>query len=323
MKLKLPAVFSQRNPIWVSDLLGYNTNPVYSIGGFGCLITSFGMYVNEQPNNVNKKLQDNGGYVAGGGNFIWSKCSVLGLTQVYQSPYYSDAVTTQGLAKMKALLDEGRPLITHIDFDPRDPDDDQHWILVYGYEDNDVFLAADPWTGTLINLDVYGGVKRAVLEWRAYDKILPKDEGVDCEKLLQQAVDDRNRNWDWILKIKDALIVSGDPAIDVLLRRIDMLIGIERDYGKLQQANSENQSQISGLKTQLASATADSQKLKDDIGALKDEMTKKTDELLQTIQGKDATIKQLTASVQELEKRCQTQPTKSWLEIVLEHLFGR
>ena len=104
MKLKLPVLFSQRNPLWASILLGYNTNSYYSIGNYGCLITSLGMLTNNQPDNINEVLKDFNGFV-NGGNFVWSKCSAVELTQDYVSPYYDGPVTSQGIAKAKELLD--------------------------------------------------------------------------------------------------------------------------------------------------------------------------------------------------------------------------
>jgi hypothetical protein len=194
MKLQINSKNGQRFSEWANTILGYNTNPIYTIGMYGCLITSFGNYIGKNPTQVNDILKANGGYTAGSGNFIWSKCTVLGLNQVYASPYYSDPVTSQGIAKMKSLLDEGRPLITHIDFDPKDPDDDQHWILIMGYE-GDAFFAFDPWSASEINLDVYGGVARAVYEFKAYDMILPKatdDALAECLRQHTLLVDECN-----------------------------------------------------------------------------------------------------------------------------------
>ena len=228
MKLKLPLVCSQRDPKWANTLLGYNTNAAYTIGGFGCLIASLGMYVNKLPLEVNELLKQSNGFAPGGGNFVWSKSSALGLTQNYQSPYYSDAVTAQGLSKMRELLDEGRPLITHIDFDPRDADDDQHWLLIYGYDDNDVFYAADPWTGTLITLDVYGGVKRCVYEWRAYEKMLEKDDGIDYKKLYDEAYQLRNQYHNDRMAMYEELGFTGLFNLTVAIEKIKMQKNLEQ-----------------------------------------------------------------------------------------------
>lgn len=177
-KLVLPAIQSQRDNRWYSVILGNNTLSQYNIGMYGCLITSFGNYLGKTPIEINniKSLFD-----TGNGNLIWSKTPLIGLNNVYTSPRYEDAVTSQGINKMKSLIDEGRPLICEIDFNPNTVQEDQHYVLVIGYDETkeDTFIAVDPWTGTVIDLSVYGGVKRTLYTFRAYDKILPFDTGAD------------------------------------------------------------------------------------------------------------------------------------------------
>lgn len=232
MKLKIPKLFSQRNSPWSPILLGYNTS-TYTIGTDGCLITSFGMYVDKTPDVVNTLLKQNGGYATGGGLFIWSKSTVLGLTQIYQSPYYSDAVTSQGLSKMRSLLDEGRPLICHVDFNPGTPKDDMHWVIVHGYDDNDVFYMQDPWSGTQTTLDVYGGVKRAVLEWRAYDKVLPNDTGAP-DTTLQKDLDtcrvDRDGNHNDRIALFEELGFTGLFNRTIAVEKIRQLLALEKQF---------------------------------------------------------------------------------------------
>lgn len=263
MKLKVPKLYGQRDGRWASELLGYNTNPIYSIGQYGCLITSFGMYIDQTPHEVNEVVKANNGFAPGSGNFIWSKCSVLGLSQVYQSPYYADAVTNQGLTKMRSLLDEGRPLITHIDFDPRDADDDQHWILVYGYDENDVFYALDPWTGTAITLDVYGGVKRCVYEWRAYDKILPNDTQVDQECMPKSQAEDFRRVKEGWNQIRAKLNV--EDSVTVVLADIDKLLKIEEALRQAEKKNGEDLEEIRKLKDQVQVADDKYKELKNKV----------------------------------------------------------
>lgn len=187
-KLKTPVKYSQRDSRWANVMLGYNTSQPYTIGNYGCLITCFANYIGKTPIDVNEILKSNQGFV-NGGLFVWSKSTALGLKEVYCSPRYEDAVSTQGLNKMKALIDEGRPLITEIDFNPTTTQEEMHFVLVVGYDNNDIFYALDPWTGEVINLDVYGGVRRAVYQFRAYDKTLPFDTPViiddDYKKKIQ------------------------------------------------------------------------------------------------------------------------------------------
>lgn len=178
-KLKTPLKQSQRDSRWANVMLGFNTSQPYTIGNYGCLITSFANYIGKTPLEVNEILKANQGFVSGG-LFIWAKSIALGLKEVYCSPRYEDAVSTQGLNKMKALLDEGRPLIAEIDFNPNTIQEDMHFVLVIGYDETkeETFIALDPWTGTEIDLSVYGGVRRTLYQFRAYDKTLPFDTPV-------------------------------------------------------------------------------------------------------------------------------------------------
>lgn len=297
MRLKLLATNGQRDPQWASTLLGYNTSSLYTIGSHGCLITSFGNYIGKNPLEVNTTLKTNGGYSAGSGNFIWSHCTDLGLKQVYQSPYYADAVSPQGLTKMKAFLDAGQPLITHIDFDPRDPDDDQHWILVCGY-DGDAFFALDPWTGTYINLDVYGGVARAVLEYRVYDKILMPESGVTVpvessvfENLVRKST----------ITDKVAAKLNVEVSEDVILADIDKMLGLEdvvvqkdRQLTEVQERVAKLEADITKKETDLATTQSALNGLIKQVDALVDENTGFKDQ------------------IEQLKKDCKVPTLKGW-----------
>lgn len=192
MKLKIVS-FAQRDSLWSNILLGYNTS-IYTIGGYGCLITCLASYLKsldtqETPATVNKRLIDNQGFQSGTGNFIWTKSTVLGLTQTYLSPYYSNLVTDQGVQKAKDLLDQGYPLLTEVDFNPATYGEEMHFVLLCGYE-GDVFYCMDPWQGNVVTLDNYGGFKRGVLQFRAYDKILAKQdvESIPSDQALQECL---------------------------------------------------------------------------------------------------------------------------------------
>src|ERR1035437_1852534 len=186
MKLKVAQLYSQRDSRWASIILGNNTQSQYNIGLYGCLITALAMYLNDQPNNINQKLKDNGGFSKGSGDFVWSKCTVLGLNQTYLSPRYDGIpVTAQGLQKMKDLLDSGLPLLAELDFNPATDGEEMHFVLITGYE-GDQFFIADPWTGTSTTLDVYGGAARAVIQFRAYDKKLSEGENDALAECLIQ-----------------------------------------------------------------------------------------------------------------------------------------
>jgi hypothetical protein len=300
MKLKINGNFGQRQAPWAPLLLGYNTNSLYTIGNYGCLITSFGDYIGKNPQEVNTILKANNGFVAGGGNFIWSKCTVLGLNQTYQSPYYDGPVTSQGITKMKALLDEGKPLITHVDFNPADTDDDMHWLLVYGYE-GETMLAFDPWTATYITLDVYGGTQRAVIEFRAYDKILPKDTGTDLQAELDQCRLDRDRNWNLFSSLCTELNVGTNA--DQAIAEIKKLITLEDQYNQKDKQLSDANQQITDLQAKLQNATTQLTVLSATNESLEKKLTDTTTIFTQKLADEDKKINDALALNADLAKQ--------------------
>ena len=170
--LKVPSLFSQRDPRWAGFILGYNpSNSKYTLGLYGCLLTCFGMYLGKQPNEINDILKANDGFQANTGNFIWSKAAVLGLRQTHLSERWEGPVSDAGINELKSYLDNAFPVIAEIDFNPNTEGEEMHFVLILGYS-GDKFQAADPWTGQVINLDVYGGIKRTLIQYRVYDKQL-------------------------------------------------------------------------------------------------------------------------------------------------------
>jgi len=194
MRLKITAL-SQRDSRWASILLGYNTSNVYSIGMYGCLITCLSTITDRTPNVTNQILKDNSGYVSGG-NFVWGKCTALGLNQTYVSPVYTGLVTDAGVAKAKELLKGQYPLLCEIDFNPATMGEEMHFVEVIGYDDNtENFYIMDPWTGEIVSLDRYGGFRRAVIQFRAYDKKLPIEGAIPVVTCDPNWRIERDNNW--------------------------------------------------------------------------------------------------------------------------------
>ncbi len=77
--------YSQEDPRWGSLLLGYNSDPYYSIKNFGCVVTAWGNMMvavtgsqDYTPAWVNRWMQDHQGFLPGGGIFIWSQTLDMG-----------------------------------------------------------------------------------------------------------------------------------------------------------------------------------------------------------------------------------------------------
>ncbi len=303
MKLKV-TTFSQRDDRWASTLLGYNTSPVFSIGNYGCLITCFGMYLDKTPDNINQILKDNGGF-ENGGNFIWSKCNALGLNQVYVSPRYDGPVSPQGLTKMKELLENNFPLACEIDFNPSTPSNEMHFVLVIGFE-GDEFFIADPWTGEILSLDVYGGAERAVLQFRAYDKRLPLDENGDTIPVLKtdfERLVTKSTITDEIAKL-----LNKEISQTVLLEEIKKLITyedklVEKDK-QLEQANQK----ILALDKQLSELGKQHQIIAEE----KETLENKVKELSILSEDQGISIKTMTGEIEKLKETVTETSLDGW-----------
>lgn len=255
--MNLP-IYGQRDSRWSNILLGFNTSPPYTIGNYGCLISCFAMYLkalgrDETPATVNEKVKAVNGFVSGG-NLVWSAIEqVYGIKCMYQSPYYDGPLTVQGKAKMKALLDEKHPLITHVDFDPNDPDDDMHWILVTGYS-GDIFYCNDPWTGTNVPVDVYGGsIERAVIEFRAYDPVITGETATTdtCQVELDKARIARDSHWNELMFLFSGIGCTGDYSHKVAEERLKTISNFEDQIRADEKAIKAAQSQAEELRLKL------------------------------------------------------------------------
>lgn len=240
--------FSQRNSRWALILLGFNTQAQFNIENYGCSITCLASYLkslgqNETPETVNQKLKDNNGFQSGTGNFIWSKSTVLGLTQTYLSPYYEGLVTVQGVQKAKDLLDQGYPLLTEVDFNPATLGEEQHFILLCGHE-NDIFYCMEPWQGSVVTLDNYGGFRRGVLQFRAYDKILakqdvevtPSEEALQaCQTQLADEIKKKNETYKWGQDLETELekVKSENLSYENFIKSLAITLKCDNDTVKI------------------------------------------------------------------------------------------
>lgn len=96
--------YSQQDSRWASHELGFNTDPAFSLGNYGCVITAVanlmvatsgnGSYT---PDTINVWGRANGGFVQGGGIWIWSAVPALGHV-------VADSVTTD-LNALNAFLE--------------------------------------------------------------------------------------------------------------------------------------------------------------------------------------------------------------------------
>lgn len=305
MKLNVP-ILGQRDSRWSNILLGYNKNQPYTIGNYGCLITCFSMLVDKTPDTVNTTLKNNNGYVAGTGNFVWSKSTVLGLNQLYLSPKYTGPVTDQGVSKAKEILDQGYPLVAEVDFNPATTGSEQHFVLITGYE-GDTFYINDPWTADQTTLDKYGGFKRGVIQYRQYDKKFKQGTvkpTVEVYTDVFESLVDKSSTLD-----ESAKKLGVTTNRDIFLGEIDKLVKFEDVIQEKDRKITELQDELSDLQQTL-----------EDQSDILDELSSTNVNLLETIGEQKSKISSLTKDVETALVEIKSlkdkllDPSTTWIE---------
>jgi hypothetical protein len=304
-QIKIGQLYSQRDTRWASILLGFNTAAAYSIGAYGCLITCLGMLIEKTPDNVNTILKQNNGF-QNGGNLVWSKVSALGLTPDYLSPRYDGVpVTSQGIQKAKELLDANHPLVCEIDFNPSTNPEEMHFVVLIGYN-GDSFMAADPWTGKVINMDVYGGFARAGQQFRSYTLTLP-----DWDQTTTVAVDSKVFE-DLVRKstIADNVGTKLNKPVDndIIMAEIDTMIGYEDQIRQKNEALKEAGDRIIDLQQQVDLASESNKKLSD----VNTELSTRVEVQGQTIRNQGTKIDDLGKAIEDLKKQISVPVLTGW-----------
>lgn len=319
MILDVP-ILGQRDSRWASILLGYNTS-TYTIGSHGCLVTSLSMLIGKTPDQVNQILKDNGGFLAGGGLFIWGKASVLGLTCQYTSSSYSGPVTDLGVTKAKEYLDQGFPLIAEVDFNPATVAEEQHYVVVVGYDGED-FIMNDPWTKDRVSMDKYGGFRRAIVQFRVYDKRFQEttlNPTVQVDSKVFENLVRKSTAWDNVYK---KLNVSDSETI--VQANLDKMIGYEDIIGQRDKALSDAQSKLTDLKNQLDALSSENEQLKTTLNDIKVGLNQKVSDLQAQLNTRDTQILDLSSKIKGLQDSCKPQPVfTGWKLKVYNFLKGK
>lgn len=133
--------FSQTDPAWKNKLLGFDKTA--TIGGYGCLLTSFAMCATHygaedlNPDTLNEKMKAVGGFQAGTAFIIGG---ALGSVVPGMSVDYRKGAP---LTEMDASLAQGRPVILEVDWSPQ-PGLQTHYMVVYAKDGSD-YLVYDPY----------------------------------------------------------------------------------------------------------------------------------------------------------------------------------
>lgn len=311
-KLTLP-LLSQQDTRWKEITLGYNPpNKGWTIGNYGCLITCLCMYLQkigkpETPDTLNKKLQENGGYQTGTGLLFWNVfANLYGLKEFYVSPKYTGPLTQFAYDKINDLLNQNLPILAEIDFNPSQEGQQMHYVYIVEYKDGKIYYANDPWSGTNINMDVYGSMDLSVYKFRAYDKPVSSEPVQD-----------------------DAYFAAGFFELCDIMRIPHNRETAKRELQKLVTYEDEIRKKdgvIEDQKSQLASVKTEATQLREQVNQVSESNTKLTEantNLKNELETEKQKIVQLNERIDALETSAIPIESKGLIERLLDWLFRR
>ena len=230
---------------------------------------------------------------------------MLGLTQTYISPKYTGLVTAQGIAKIRELIGLGYPLIAEVDFNPATTAEEQHFLVLVGFDHNEI-TAFDVYSATLVPLNVYGGVARAVIQFRAYNKTLPF-ESEDTLPVEKAVFEELVRKSSLLDRVSEKLKVTTNEAI--VLAEIEKLLTYEDAIRKQSEVITAKDQQIEEVKKEAERLQGRVVELQKQNVQMQDELTKTQNDMA-TAQ-KDLTAQSAIVQKQELVlKEVSTQLTE-------------
>lgn len=137
--------YSQQDPQWKADKLGFGKQESDTIGYIGCALTSVSMVLSghgytETPKTLNQKLKNIDGFAGAG--IRWYQVSQL-YPQVRIKSIIACGDTPAPLTQIDAALAAGQPAIVQVDSTPASGIL-THYVVLYARKGND-YLMLDPW----------------------------------------------------------------------------------------------------------------------------------------------------------------------------------
>lgn len=165
MGILLPILYNQQDDRWGNLFLGFNTQLPYNFYNYACLITCLAMVAkyygkNDTPVTVNDFLKalKPAGFVSGG-NYVWGSFNRQYGDIKEERIVTPAALTDVQMGEIKTALENGYPVMLHIDVNPKTVINDMHFVLAIAYNPNDEndITIADPIGGRVHSLKDYLG----------------------------------------------------------------------------------------------------------------------------------------------------------------------
>lgn len=137
--------YSQQDPQWKADMLGFGTGSQDTIGYVGCALTSVAMLLSGYgftvtPRALNESLKAVNGF--SGSNIRWDAVNKVA-PQVSLKTNVKCETSDAPLGQIDASLAAGKPVVVRVD-GSASPGLQWHYVLVYAKKGND-YLMLDPW----------------------------------------------------------------------------------------------------------------------------------------------------------------------------------
>jgi hypothetical protein len=144
MSFKL-VYYSQQDPQWKEDKLGFGTGTQDTIGYVGCALTSVAMLLSGYgftitPRALNENMKATDGF---SGDLIrWDMLNKV-VPQITLKTNVKCETSDAPIGQIDAALSAGQPVVVRVDGSPA-PGLQWHYVLVYAHKGND-YLILDPW----------------------------------------------------------------------------------------------------------------------------------------------------------------------------------
>lgn len=280
---------SQRDKRWKDIPLGFSST---TIGDYGCTITCIAMILGTTPDVVNERLKTVNGY-AQGNLVVWAKLEEafpgIKIKRVWT---YDNEDVKKNVPNVLVEVD-GKPIGGY-----------RHWVVYIGNQQ-----MIDPWDGKIKSTASYPSPLSYCVVGGKWNK--PSPQG-DFQVELDKAREARDRHWNDLMKIKDALSLQGEYSIDNILNRIEGLLSSERTLGEKDKKLTEVETRLLDLEGKLKNKIDEYIRLQEENESLQ----KKTIEQERRIDDLGQMLARANREVEDL-KKIIAKPQESGLDMII------
>lgn len=280
---------SQRDPRWRNIPLGFSSTT--TIGSHGCTITCIAMILGTTPDVVNERLKAVNGY-ANTNLVIWAKLEEafpgIKIKRVWS---YDNEDVKKNVPNVLVEVD-GQPIGGH-----------RHWVVFVGNQ-----KMIDPWDGKEKSTASYPHPQSYCVIGGKWNKPSPQP---DLSSELDKVREARDRHWNDLMKIKQALYLQGEYSIDAIINRIDSLLSSERQLGEKDKRLQEVETRLKDLQSELNNKIDEYIKLQ----AINEELQKRLEEQERKINNLGSVLQEAKLEIEHLQ-RALKKPEESGLQLI-------